>query len=213
MHKLLVCLATLLALQALAHADNPAEARIHYDRGLAAYALENFADAAVEYEKAFALKPDPRILYNAAQAHRGAGNYERALHLYQSYLRVYGKRAEKREDVERLILELQAAVATQKKAQASPPVGVAEPDTTSPQTKPSIVEPAPTLSTPPETVTNALIVDTAPSAPKRVYKKGWFWGVVVGAVVVVGVGVGLGVGLSSSGGNSPVNSIGMVTVH
>ena len=36
-----------------------------------------------------------------------------------------------------------------------------------------------------------------------VYKKGWFWGVLVGSVAAVGLGVGLGVGLSSRGPTLP----------
>jgi hypothetical protein len=40
----------------------------------------------------------------------------------------------------------------------------------------------------------------APTPHKPLYKKGWFWGVVVGSVVVAaGVGVGLGVGLTRGG--------------
>ena len=41
------------------------------------------------------------------------------------------------------------------------------------------------------------------SVPRRerpIYKKGWFWGAVVGGVVVAGVAVGLGVGLTRGGG-------------
>jgi tetratricopeptide (TPR) repeat protein len=50
---------------------------------------------------------------------------------------------------------------------------------------------------------------TTPTVPIRdptttpVYKKGWFWGVLVGSVAAVGLGVGLGVGLSSRGPTLP----------
>jgi hypothetical protein len=44
--------------------------RDYLDRATAAFALNHFADAADNYEKAFALKPDAAVLYNAAQAHR-----------------------------------------------------------------------------------------------------------------------------------------------
>ena len=64
---------------ATAHAQS-GEARAHFDRATSAFALGRFDDAAHEYEKAFDLKPDPALLYNAAQAHRKAGNKHRALH-------------------------------------------------------------------------------------------------------------------------------------
>ena len=88
-------------------ADDRADARVHYDKATAAYALGRYADAAAEFEQAFTLKPDPAILYNAAQAYRLAGNKERALQLYRSYLRVYGRRAEHAPDVEWHIGELE----------------------------------------------------------------------------------------------------------
>ena len=67
-----------------AEAGKEEEARDHLNR------------AADNYEKAFALKPDPAVLYNAAQAHRLAGNKQRALDLYQSYLRMYGNDSARR---------------------------------------------------------------------------------------------------------------------
>jgi tetratricopeptide (TPR) repeat protein len=221
---------------AVARADaNSDEARVHAEKALSAYALEHFAEAADEYEKAFALKSDPALLYNAAQAHRFAGNYERALHLYQSYLRIFGKKVPNRAEVDRHIRELEAAVATQKRAQQSPPAGVAEtslpPGEHAPEpqsentnanpkananenananTKPNTdenvnVNPAPAPSVVAQTNT--------PPEKKPLVKRGWFWGVVVGAVVVVGVGVGLGVGLSSSSPRNPTGSFGATTVQ
>src|SRR5215831_10307221 len=74
-----------------AAADDASEARTYVDKATASYALGHYAAAAENFEKAFELKPDPALLYNAAQAHRLAGNKERALTLYQSYLRVYGR--------------------------------------------------------------------------------------------------------------------------
>ena len=46
-------------------------------------------EAAAKYEAAFALRPDPALLYNAAQSHRLAGNKPRALELYRDYVRLY----------------------------------------------------------------------------------------------------------------------------
>src|SRR6185503_7865633 len=84
------------------------EAREYLDKATAAFALNRYAVAAENYEKAFELKPDPAVLYNAAQAHRLAGNKERALDLYQSYLRMYG--TEKRAEIEKHVENLKEAI-------------------------------------------------------------------------------------------------------
>ena len=60
-----------------------------------------------------------------------------------------------------------------------------------------IAEAAKLQPKPPPTL--AATASAPPPERKPVYKRGWFWGVVVGAVVVAGVGVGLGVGLSRGG--------------
>jgi hypothetical protein len=92
-----------------AAADNVDEARAYVEKATAAYALNKYAAAAENFEKAFELKPDPALLYNAAQSHRLAGNKQRALTLYQNYLRVYG-RDERRPQIELRIEELKKAI-------------------------------------------------------------------------------------------------------
>jgi tetratricopeptide (TPR) repeat protein len=114
------------------HAD-VSDARAHYEAATADYALGKYADAATEYEKAFAIKPDPALLYNAAQAHRLAGNKKRALLLYENYVLVFGGEIKNKEEVRRLILNLKKAIATDEQATVAPP--------TTPQ--PAKVEPAP----------------------------------------------------------------------
>jgi tetratricopeptide (TPR) repeat protein len=204
----LVAWALILALASVASADGSDGARAHYEKGLSAYALEHYAEAAEEYEQAFSLKADSALLYNAAQAHRLAGNNERALRLYQSYLRIFGKRATNTADVKRHIGALEAALESERKAQSSPPTEVAEP---SPPEKPSSEPPPPVVlsSSVPQLANIPLL--TTPPAAKPLYKKAWFWGVVVGAAAAVGLGVGLGVGLSSPRNPSP--SFGATTVQ
>jgi tetratricopeptide (TPR) repeat protein len=119
--------AMFLLIAGLARAADTDDARAHYEKGLAAFALEHFSEAAEEYEKAFQLKPDPALLYNAAQAHRLAGNNDRAVRLYRNYLRIFGKKAANRDEVTRHIHELEAALESQHRAQSSPPTDVAEP--------------------------------------------------------------------------------------
>src|SRR2546423_15501010 len=118
----------LLGVALPARGDNTTEARAHFDAGSAAYALGQYATAAQEYEKAFSLKPDPALLYNAAQAHRIAGNKQRALLLYQNYLRVYGKQVGNRDEVERHIATLKKAIDVEVQSQTSPPTGTLGPN-------------------------------------------------------------------------------------
>ena len=186
-----------------ARADNTADARAHFESGNAAYALGDYATAAAEYEKAFALRPDPALLYNAAQAHRIAGNKRRALLLYQNYLRVYGGQVSNRDEVRRHIATLRSAIESEHEAQTSPPTTPAPlagegahapppPATTSPS--------PPAMSPPPATAPtgNALVARPEP-AEKPLLKRPWFWAVVGGsALVVAGVAIGLGVGLSGA---------------
>jgi tetratricopeptide (TPR) repeat protein len=96
-----------LALPAAAAGGATEDARAHYERGTSLYALGKFAEAAQEYEKAFELKPDPALLYNAAQAHRIAGNKQRALFLYQNFLRVFGTSSPNAPEVERHVIGAQ----------------------------------------------------------------------------------------------------------
>ncbi|MGZ3429981.1 MAG: hypothetical protein ACXVCV_25195 [Polyangia bacterium] len=214
MRALLTLLILLVAMPA--RADNTSEARAHFEAGNAAYALGDYAAAAQEYEKAFALRSDPALLYNAAQAHRVAGNKPRALLLYQNYLRVYGSQVSNRAEVQRHIATLKQAIEVEQQSQSSPPTTPA-PLGTAPA--PAHPETAPTTpATPPPTATepatsppagNALTA-TAPTREERpLIKKPWFWAVVGGAALVVaGVGIGLGVGLS--GDKNPTPSLGAV---
>ena len=172
-----------------AFADDRTDARVHYDKATAAYALGRYADAAAEFEQAFTLKPDPAILYNAAQAYRLAGNKDRALQLYRSYLRVYGRRAEHAPDVERHIGELE------KLGPAPPP--------TAPIERASLIAAAPAAPAPATAVTAQQLVASPPApaaslvsqpAPpasdvdRPITQRWWFWAgagaVIVGAVVV-----------------------------
>jgi tetratricopeptide repeat protein len=104
---------------AAAHAGDDAKA--HYKKGLAAYGLGHYAEAAREYEKAFALEPDGALLYDAAQAHRLANDNARALELYQNYLRDFGDQAKNRDEVMRKIEEIKHELAQKPAAPAAVP--------------------------------------------------------------------------------------------
>ena len=114
---------------ARARASGPIDAeaaRGHYERATAAYGLGNFAEAALSYERAFEQKPDPALLYNAAQAHRRAGNRPRAMELYRSFLQVF-PRADNRDLAERHLRELARTSDLEAQAAAPPPLLTATP--------------------------------------------------------------------------------------
>jgi tetratricopeptide (TPR) repeat protein len=160
-----------------AAADSRTQARAHYEKASAAFALGRFADAAGEFERAFELKPDAALLYNAAQSHRMAGNKSRALLLYQNYLRVFGAHVSNTAEVKGHISELKRSIEQDEQARNAPPTVLAPPP------------PAPTLLAAPE-----------PKAPpeRPLVKKPWFWVTVVGAAAVVATGIALGVTLGHS---------------
>src|SRR6476619_768228 len=74
---------------ATAWADASADATAHYQSATAFFAVGEFAKAADEYQQAYTIKPDPALLYNAAQSYRLAGNNERAIILYKNYVSLY----------------------------------------------------------------------------------------------------------------------------
>jgi hypothetical protein len=179
--------AFVLALVTLLHgarsaADASSEARGYYERATAAYSLGRFAEAATLYEKSFDLKPDPALLYNAAQAHRIAGNKPRALLLYQNYLRVYGPNVTNARDVQRFIGDLKEAIEAEQHAPPPPTAATAESAVAKPAT------PAAAAATP-----RADVVATSAPARKPLVKRPAFWIGMAAAVVVVGAAVGLGV--------------------
>src|SRR5450755_1936014 len=133
-------LAALLALAAVhappALADDAADAKTHYQKATAHYAVGEYHDAAMEYEAAYKAKQDPALLYNAAQSHRLAGDNPKALLLYKNIVKLYPTSKYAGESKDR-IEKLEQAIAT----------------TTSPPNQPAAIEPgggaAATTTTPP----------------------------------------------------------------
>ena len=184
------------------------EAREHYEHANAYYGLGNYPKAAEEFEKAFELKHDPALLYNAAQSQRLAGNKPRALLLYQNLLRVYSSRITNAAEISRHISELEKAIAGDESSRASPPVA--------PLPVGKEIVPAPASPPPPVETTApepAAVVVAAPPPPRPLVKRGWFWGTVVGVVVVAGAAVALGVTLGAPGSHDPRPSLGQLQAN
>lgn len=179
-----------------ASADSAADAKAHYQRATAFFAVGEFAKAADEYQEAYTIKQDPALLYNAAQAYRLAGNNERAIILYKNYVRLYPDQPNI-DEVRSQIDKLKDAIAAQEKAKNSPP------------TTPVPAQPTASMPSPqPQRQPQAQLTATAPEKPRPVTRKAWFW-VTVGASALVIAGVTVGVVLATQP-HAPTASLGQV---
>ena len=66
--------------------DGVAEARVHYERALQLFNEENYDAAAFEFQRAYELAPNYKILYNMARLQRVRNDYATALQNFQRYL-------------------------------------------------------------------------------------------------------------------------------
>ena len=189
---------TLLALAVGGHpalASEPSAARQAYDQATAAFGLGHYAEAAEKYETAFSLRPDPALLYDAAQAYRLAGNRPRALELYRNYLRLYPNR-QNAEEARTQVAALTKALEDEKSAAppvaSSPAPAVGATPVPPPPVTP-IVSVAPPSPAPPPALapgpppSGTLVTETPPAAPSSTGggSRTWIW-IAVGAAVVVG---------------------------
>ncbi len=140
-------------------------------------------DAAIEsFSAAHVLSPNPMFLFNIAQAHRKAGRPREALLHYQLFLRK-APDSPLRPETEAYIALVETQL--QNRQQAAQRVQ-----------SPAEHAPPPLPTGPPH---------ESPARP--LYKKGWFYGVLVGSAAVVGLGVGLGVYFAT---RPPATSLGIV---
>jgi hypothetical protein len=189
-----------------AFADDASDARTHYQKATAHYAVGEYHDAAMEYEAAYKAKQDPALLYNAAQSHRLANDNQKALLLYKNIVKLHPTSKYAAESKDR-IEKLEAAIATTQSPPNQPaPVqlgagGTATPPAASPPVQP-LTQPAPGAAPPPAALPPpvaapgpapaATLTATAPppsGGETPIYSKWWFWTgagiVVVGAVVAI----------------------------
>jgi tetratricopeptide (TPR) repeat protein len=140
---MIACMVVCGPLCSTARADTAA-AKSFFESGSVAFALGDYVGAANDYERAFAEKPDPALLYNAAQAHRLAGNPRRALLLYRSYLStpLFTERPASRQ-VARRISDLEDALAGEEAAAHAEPT-----ETTAWNDEPHKAPPPPPVSEP-----------------------------------------------------------------
>jgi tetratricopeptide (TPR) repeat protein len=172
-------------------AAEPSAAHRAYDEATAAFGLGHYAEAAEKYETAFSLRPDPALLYDAAQAYRLAGNRPRALELYRNYLRLYPDR-QNADEARNQVSALTKAIEDDKSSLPAPVVpSPAPPPPVAPLAAPAPVSPpalSPAPPPPSSSVPAAMITEAPPAAEPRSSSGGsrtWIW-IAVGAAVVVG---------------------------
>jgi len=185
-----------------------AEAKQHYENGMAHFNLEEWEAAIEEWKAGYRAKPVAQFLYNIAQAYRLSKHYEEALSFYQRYLRADPK-APNRVEVEGHIGKLTALIQQEKRtanAQPTLPMTVkpkgAE-GTPLPEVAPSPAPQVAAVPSPAPANNNNIVVEKK-AEKKPITKEKWFWPVIgtVAGVVVVAVVVGAAVGATSGGGDN-----------
>jgi hypothetical protein len=170
------------------------------------YNLGQYLEAAKDYEAAYLQTLDPNLLFNVAQAYRLAGEADKAITAYRSFLRS-NPRGEQRGVAEAKLRELEEKRAAAPAAPAvpmAPVVGPAPAVTTQPPPAAPAMAPAPAASMtaairPASEDANVLVTAPASEPPKSAaFYKGWPFWVVTGAVVA---GVVVAAVVLSSGGN------------
>ena len=175
------------------------QAKVHVRKATAAYNLGKYADAAKEYEAAYEQTLDPNLLFNVGQAYRLAGDRDKAIMAYRSFIRS-APDSERRALAETKIHELEQQRPTAAPA-AGPPAGAPSPASAPPVATPPPPTPIEPPPLPPSTGPaagglGAPLVAPEPAQPSPFYKRWPFW---TGVGVVVAGGVVLGVVLSRHG--------------
>lgn len=160
-------------------------AKEHFRKGTQLYDLGQYLDAATEYQAAFKLSDRPGFLFNIAQAYRLAGKHQDAIAAYRGFLRREPS-TQQRADAEAYIAELTRKIEQQAAEQ--------ERERERERERARQAELAAKPANPIESSPASIAVASAPETkPKPLYKRGVFWGVLIGSVAVVAAGVTLGV--------------------
>jgi tetratricopeptide (TPR) repeat protein len=195
-----------------ARADDAADAKAHYQRATAHFAVGEYREAASEYEEAFKLKQDPAILFNAAQAHRLAGDNQKALLIYNNVIKLYPTSRYATDSRERIDKLAQSGTSPPAPVPAEslgrmPPAPSVAPVAASPAgpQPPAAPAPAPALAAiGPSTMLIATPAPPPEPESKPIYTRWWFWAA-AGGVVAIGViaVVALSSGSAGSWSNVP----------
>ena len=166
-----------------------------------------FAEAEKSYKLAYEVSHDARLLFNIARVLDKRGQGQEALTYYRQFIEAPVDEPEQKVKAREYVAQIEAMNdPPPKRLTAETPI----------QPAPSMTEPVARTTEPVARTTEPVARTTEPVARTTerkevpVYKKGWFWGVMLGSVAAVGLGIGLGVGLSKQGPTVPsgTNTIG-----
>ena len=152
-----------------------------------------FAEAEKSYKLAYEVSHDARLLFNIARVLDKRGQGQEALTYYRQFIEAPVDEPEQKVKAREYVAQIEA------KNDPPPKRLTAE----------TPIQPAPSMTEPVARTTEP-VARTTERKEVPVYKKGWFWGVMLGSVAAVGLGIGLGVGLSKQGPTVPsgTNTIG-----
>ena len=189
----IVMAALLLVAAGPAAAGKPAEsarAREQFRAAQQHYKLAEYPQALDAFKETYRILEDPSLLFNIAQCYRQLNKKEEAIRFYRTYLHDAANTAD-REDVQKIIASLDAALKQEAAARDVPPQSTLE----QPRAAAPVVSAPEPLAAP---APAPLLVAVAPAprhADRPVYTRWWLW-TTVGVVVAAGVGVGLGLALT-----------------
>jgi tetratricopeptide (TPR) repeat protein len=154
-----ICAAALVCvLASAAYADNKEAAKQAYTEGKRQYDLGEYDAALSAFKTAYLNYEEPVFLFNIAQCYRALGDRPAAVRTYRAFLRNWPK-APNREQVDRIITELERAIEQDKTAKAAPPQ-----ETLAPGARPAEASSkAPPPTTPPPATAEKPGVATAPA--------------------------------------------------
>ena len=196
-----VLISGVLPTEARAADSTSEEARKHFQIGQDFFDVGRWDEAAAEFERAYALRKDPTLLYNMAQAYRRKGDAKRAIDLYKNYLMKKPdspQRADVEERIRTLQQQLDADAARMNNASATPIANPAVQPTveSAPELAPAVQPPSyqpPPYQPPPSPPAPLSMIQTPAPAPVPSAHPGRglrIAGVTLGAIAVVSVGAG-----------------------
>jgi hypothetical protein len=125
--------------------DADATARQAFEAGQDAYDRGRFSEALVQFERAYALSPRPKLLFNIGRAADSDLKTERAIEAYEAYLKAF-PRADNREFVEARLTKLRELAGQRGREATKAPAALPPPP--APVTPQPYVSPAPTSGAP-----------------------------------------------------------------
>jgi tetratricopeptide (TPR) repeat protein len=159
----------------VAQADNKPAAKEAYTEGKRQYDLGDYEQALAAFKKAYLNYEEPVFLFNIAQCYRQLGDRAAAVRTYKAFLRNWPK-APNRDTVERIIADLEAAIAKDQSVKAAPPHETLAPPKSGGEVARTETRPKPTPSAPGEPTEKPAPAEpqaqpTPPPEPAKVAKK------------------------------------------